>query len=382
MTIFVAFPLILLAKTLHFLPDYNIFFLLELCLILGLSLLFSWLLLKFDPFSPAVKYLLLSTLETIIFILSITPRFELSITYLLVPLLSSIYLDRRTSRISILVCFLVMLLSLYIRSTGKLPIEGKISGMSWFIGYGIGFSIEYFIVSTVLLFLSNNNSTLIRSDYKSTKLQLSSQSIITASFIELLNKSAGIDEFHPKRCSEYTKLICKFLRQTKDYSDTLNDETINYIVMAAIVHDIGLWVIPERILHKKTPLTELEYQQFKLHTIHGEELFRQNMQNVDPIYLETCCDVILYHHEQWNGQGYPFQITETAIPLSARILFAANELDKQTRSNFNNTTISMAEAIERIKHMGGREIDPLISQIIWENKDDFVFAYEKIKLTM
>lgn len=337
---------------------------------------------KYDPYSPAVKYILLSAMESVIFAMSINKMFSITISYLLVPLLSSIYLDKRTSRISIIICYFVMLMSLYIRAATLAPLENKINGMEWFFQYSTGYTLEYMLISTTLLFLSKNNNLLITSDYSSTKLQIATQTIITASFIELLNKSAGIDEFHPKRCSEYAKLICKFLRNTKEYSDILNDENVNYIVTATLVHDIGLWVIPERILHKKTPLTELEMQQFKLHTIQGEELFRQNMQSDDKNYMDTCSDVILYHHEQWNGQGYPYQITETAIPLSARIVYAANEIDKQTRSDFNNKVISFSEAIDKIKHMGGREIDPLIANIIWENKDDFMFVYERIKLTM
>lgn len=380
LTCLIAYPLLVIGKYFNILPQYSNVFLLELAGVLAFSLFFSWIIIKFDPFSPAVKYLLLSTLEVVIFTMSVNKKFYITITYLLVPLLSSIYLDKKTTRIAGIVCYITMIVSLYVRSLYIVPLEGKISNMVWFVSYSAGFSLEYFLVFTTLHFLSNNNNLLITSDYKSTKLQLTTQSVITGSFIELLNKSAGIDEYHPKRCAEYTKLICKYLRQTKEYSEILDEENIHYIVMAALVHDIGLWVIPERIIHKKTPLTELEIQQFRLHTIQGEELFRQNMQNVDPQYLSTCCDVILYHHEQWNGQGYPFQITETAIPLSARILFAANELDKQTFSTFDRKPVSMAEAIEKIRRMGGHEIDPNISHVIYEYKDDFIFAYEKIKL--
>lgn len=377
-----AYPLLLLGSYLHIFPAYNHFFLLELCALLIISFVFAWVLMKYDPHAPSVKYILLSTLETIIFIISINKNFFITISYLLVPILSSIYLDKRTSKISIFICYFVMVLSLYIRGITQIEMENKINGLEWFFQYGIGYTLEYILISSTLLFLSKNNNLLITSDYSSTKMQISSQTIITASFIELLNKSAGIDEFHPKRCSEYTKLICKFLRNTKEYSDILNEESINYIVTATLVHDIGLWVIPERILHKTTPLTELESQQFKLHTIQGEELFRQNMQNVDKKYMDTCCDVILYHHEQWNGQGYPFQITETAIPLAARIVHAANEIDKLTRSDFAHSPMPISEAIDIIKHMGGREIDPLIANLIWENKDSFIFAYDKIKLIM
>ena len=186
-----------------------------------------------------------------------------------------------------------------------------------------------------------------------------------------MNQKKLGNEQHPQNCSRYVKIICAALSRKPGYSKMLTEEYINYMQTAAYVHDIGYMIIPDRIINKKEPLTELEKQQLMLHTTQGEILFRENMENVDKEYLKICCDIILYHHEQWNGLGSPQQLPESGIPLSPRIMYAANTLDNLLEGSKTRAPVSFDKAFEIIKRMGGREIDPEIAQTVYESKRFF-----------
>ena len=112
------------------------------------------------------------------------------------------------------------------------------------------------------------------------------------------------------------EIICSHLQKNRKYSDILTDNTIFNYVTASYLHDIGIISIPDYILNKKTPLNEAEMKILKTHTILGYNLIKENMSQMDHDYLQILCDMTLFHHEHWDGNGYPYGNCQVFVVLA------------------------------------------------------------------
>lgn len=129
-------------------------------------------------------------------------------------------------------------------------------------------------------------------------------------------------------------------------------EQINLIKQAAILHDLGKVGIPEKILHKKAKLTKKEFKEIKAHPLIGADIIR-------PIHLlHDILPYIMYHHERWDGKGYPIGLKGEEIPLGARIISLADTYQALTSNRPYRKAFSKSEAIKMIKECAGTQFDP------------------------
>lgn len=119
---------------------------------------------------------------------------------------------------------------------------------------------------------------------------------------------------HSKRVSDMVQKVCSFLE--------LSEREKEEIHMAAHVHDIGMIGLPSYVLNNIKNKTGAIPEMLKLHTITGAEIVRGE-KDLDPI-----SDIILYHHENWDGSGYPFGIAKEEIPLGSRIIAICDYIDE------------------------------------------------------
>ena len=146
-----------------------------------------------------------------------------------------------------------------------------------------------------------------------------------ANIIESRDGSTG---GHVKRTSKYVELIVNDLKLNGYFNQILTKDYIDNIVKAAPMHDIGKISIPDSILQKPGKLTDEEFDIMKKHTIYGAQLVRKSLSKLgDSQYIDIVYDTVLYHHEKWNGKGYPEGLKENEIPLCARIMAVADVFD-------------------------------------------------------
>jgi putative nucleotidyltransferase with HDIG domain len=131
---------------------------------------------------------------------------------------------------------------------------------------------------------------------------------------------------------------------------------------AAIMHDIGKIGINEQILRKKSLLTEEEHIEMRKHPEIGARIVRAVP------FLEDTVDVILYHHERFDGNGYPEGLEGGKIPLTARIVSVADTIDAMTRDRPYRNALSLSQLIDELKRGAGTQFDPGIVKLINENK--------------
>ena len=156
------------------------------------------------------------------------------------------------------------------------------------------------------------------------------------------NETAG----HSRRVMKFSVEIAKGIG--------CNSEQLNSLTRGALLHDIGKIGVPDAILRKHGPLTDEEREQMKTHVRRGYNLLNHLA------FLAGAAEIVLTHHEQFDGGGYPQGLSGTKIPLGARIFAVADTLDAMTSDRPYRPATTFAVAREEIIKQSGKQFDPAV----------------------
>lgn len=162
--------------------------------------------------------------------------------------------------------------------------------------------------------------------------------------IEARNLESGE---HMRRVKAFSALICDVMAD-KYPKYNLTEEEISYIVAASAMHDIGKIMLPDSILLKPERLTYDEYNIMKTHTTKGSELLENARKFMGDKCTDICKEIALYHHERYDGGGYPFGIVGDKIPISAQIVSIADVYDALVAKRVYKTSLGKDEAYNMI----------------------------------
>lgn len=154
---------------------------------------------------------------------------------------------------------------------------------------------------------------------------------------------------HMFRVSEYSELLASLM--------SLNSKNIKLIKQGALLHDIGKKKINSKILNKPFKLTFEEFEVMKKHSELGLSMLNKKYM------INTIENIIVFHHEKWNGNGYPFGLKGNNIPLEARIVSIADFYDALTSERVYKDRISHEKVLEMLKNESGKSFDPDIVDI-------------------
>jgi putative two-component system response regulator len=175
------------------------------------------------------------------------------------------------------------------------------------------------------------------------------QQAYEASLIMLANAIELRDSYtrgHVERVRDLSVLIARELR--------LNESQIEALRFGAILHDIGKIYISEGVLRKAGSLNELEWKEMKRHSEIGAELLSKVP------YLNAAIPIILYHHERWDGRGYPRGLVGEEIPIEARIAAVADAFDAMTTVRVYRSKSKPEQAVQEIIDGRGSRYDPKV----------------------
>ena len=161
---------------------------------------------------------------------------------------------------------------------------------------------------------------------------------------------------HSMRVTLYSLALAKCL----DLPDSLMEE----IETAGLLHDIGKIAIPEKILQKPGKLTDEEFEIIKKHPELGEHLIN----GIEKLKLIS--NWLKYHHERYDGKGYPEGLVGETIPISSRIIAVADTYDAMTSTRSYRPALSHEEAISEIERCGGTQFDPKLAEIFVSIRDE------------
>lgn len=166
---------------------------------------------------------------------------------------------------------------------------------------------------------------------------------------------------HIRRTAKYVEGIAKELRRQGVYSDILTDSYVRDMVVAAPLHDIGKIHIPDAVLNKPGKLTAEEFEVMKTHCLAGEKLLVHAKEELGGSgYLDMAAEMAAYHHEWWNGKGYPYGKRGEEIPLCARIMAVADVYDALTSNRCYKKAMPPETAYKIIREESGTHFDPAI----------------------
>lgn len=170
-------------------------------------------------------------------------------------------------------------------------------------------------------------------------------------------KKYGLDEAlekHLVQVSVYSEMLATFL--------SIKEEKIEKIKKGALLHDIGKKLIDENILKTPSFLLPMEFEEIKKHTILGCGLLEED---------KIVKNIVLYHHEKWNGSGYPKGLKGKNIPFEARIVSIVDCYDALRSKRVYKEEKTHEEVIGILKEESGKSFDPDILNIFLKFEDKF-----------
>jgi putative two-component system response regulator len=177
---------------------------------------------------------------------------------------------------------------------------------------------------------------------------------------------------HVKRTQLYVKALMDYLMNTNSvYAEEIKKLQPDIIVRSMALHDVGKIAIPDKILLKPGKLDPDEYDIMKTHTTRGKDIIHELGDVNSSIYLKHCEDICYGHHERWDGKGYPRQLKEKEIPLSARLAALADVYDALVCARVYKAAMPYEEAVEIIMNGKGTQFDPVITDAIVNVQEQF-----------
>jgi len=183
---------------------------------------------------------------------------------------------------------------------------------------------------------------------------------------------------HLDRIQNYVRALTKeiYLKgifiDYKTKKNYITEEYIDELSFSSLLHDIGKMGVPDNILQKPSRLTTDEFVSMQLHTkIGGDTLKWLNDMVSEKTFLALAKEVAYYHHEKWNGKGYPFGLKEEHIPLSARIVGLCDVYDALTTKRSYKEPYSHEKACEIIYNNAGHQFDPAIISVFSSVEEEF-----------
>ncbi|MBE5905760.1 MAG: response regulator [Lachnospiraceae bacterium] len=183
---------------------------------------------------------------------------------------------------------------------------------------------------------------------------------------------------HIKRTANVAWRIGRELLRRGEFSDVLDMNYVETIRLAAPMHDIGKIKISDTILMKPGKLTEAEFEKMKEHTVFGKEVILDTLGNLDDQHLvKIACEIAAYHHEKYNGTGYPEGLKGEEIPLCARIMAVADVYDALKEKRCYKAAFPLEEVYEIMQEDAGSHFDPKVLEAFMSIREEIVKNEEK-----
>lgn len=187
------------------------------------------------------------------------------------------------------------------------------------------------------------------------------QHLLTISIAEMIESRDGTTGSHVRNTTAYFELLIKALAQQPAYTQELNDEVVGDLLKASTLHDIGKIGISDAILKKPGPLDKEEFTEMKRHSEIGSIMIEKIVEQTSfDSFLSYAKEMAWFHHERWDGTGYPCGLKGQLIPAYVRALSIVDVYDALTSVRPYKRAFSHEEALEIITQDNGKFFDPAI----------------------
>ncbi|MBO7663389.1 MAG: HD domain-containing protein, partial [Clostridia bacterium] len=236
---------------------------------------------------------------------------------------------------------------------------------SWFIFYILTVPVFTVIWVTGLLMARRQRRMAAELEAANRQAEMGKQTVMAI---------AGAVDAKDIRTSEHSSRVAKYSRFIAE-AYNLSPEECDQVEWAARLHDIGKIAIPDNILNKPSRLTDEEYAQMKSHTLRGAQILK------DFTLIEHATDGCSFHHERYDGKGYPYGLKGEEIPLYARMIGVADAFDAMTANRVYRKQMDFSYVLGELEKGRGTQFDPQFVDILLKLIRDGVIDLDKMYKT-
>jgi len=191
--------------------------------------------------------------------------------------------------------------------------------------------------------------------------------------VECRDKNTG---GHVERTPKYLQILLDAMITRGVYAEEIYAYNLETVMQAARLHDVGKIFVPDTILNKPGPLTQEEFQLVKAHAIDGEKIIEQIIYRTGEAEFLQCAKLIAtYHHERWDGTGYPYGLKGIEIPLHGRMMAIIDVYDALISERPYKKAFTHETAVQIIMDDAGKHFDPLIVDVFCEIHEQFKMVH-------
>ncbi len=332
----------------------------------GISLLLPVLIHRFIGSSHWIlKYLYVTFAGIFIFAVSSTITFHSVVLYAFPVAVAGIYFNRKlTIYATVLTEFMTISAQVTAFAVNSLPDKNFPTWPEQILFSILPRSLILLCFSFLLLLLTRRTTKLLSEQVQDSRKILELHQDMIFGFATLVENRDENTGGHVKRTSRYAEMLADEMAKRNLYEELIDEEFVRNLAMAAPMHDIGKIAVPDNILQKTDKLTPEEYEIMKTHTIRGGQIIHETFSHVgNEQYRQMAYNVARYHHEKWNGTGYPDKLIGDDIPLSARIMAVADVFDALSQKRCYREAMPLEECFNIIKKGRGKDFDPVIVDV-------------------
>lgn len=222
-----------------------------------------------------------------------------------------------------------------------------------------------FFMSIVAYVIVSRNFMMIQTAIDTTATMTNNQKGLIYSFAEISESKSKYTGEHIKRVAEYMRILGRASGFDEDY--------VEMLCTASMMHDIGKLMISEDILDKPTRLTDEEYQIMKNHVLYGEAL----LEKCPGELMHLACVLAKEHHERWDGSGY-LGMKGEEISYISRLMAVCDVFDALTSERYYKKGWSLVDTFDEIIKLSGKSFDPKVVRLFISNFDQFKAVHNKI----
>lgn len=215
-----------------------------------------------------------------------------------------------------------------------------------------------FVMSIVAYFIVQRNTKMVKTAVQTAEQMEENQKGLVYSFAEISESKSKFTGEHIKRVAEYMRVLGR--------ASGFDEEYLDKLATASMMHDIGKLMISEEILDKPDRLTDEEYQIMKNHVLYGEAL----LEKCPGELMHLACVMAKEHHEKWDGTGYLGYKGEQ-ISYISRLIALADVFDALTSTRYYKKGWSLEETFDEIIKLSGKHFDPQVVKLFITHFDEF-----------